>query len=154
MTLVTESTRRLAPLLWSLLALFVVRVVGQLLVVLGWGAFLPSIELWSSGLIPYPWLFLAQILIILLYGKVCLDFTRGSGFFVVPRPELGRKLLIFGSGYVLVMGIRVLIFILRSSNQPWMGGWIPIGFHMVLAAFILVVGGYHWHRGRLRQRLR
>lgn len=41
--------------------------------------FLPPLEEWYSGLIPYRWLLPSQFLIILLYGKVCRDFTRGGG---------------------------------------------------------------------------
>jgi len=133
----------LAASLWILLFLFVLRVLGQLLVLLGWGSFLPPMEEWYSGLLPYPLLLPAQILIILLYGKVCLDFTRGRGFFVSPRRGLRSGLLILGSVYLTVMIVR---YVLRMGLYPaerWTGGSIPIFLHWVLATFLLLVGGYH-----------
>jgi len=89
--------------LWALLALFVFRVLGQLLVALGFAPFLPPMAEWYSGAISYPWLLLSQIVIALLYSKVCLDFARGYGFFVTPRRRLGVGLLAFGSVYLIVM---------------------------------------------------
>lgn len=54
-----------APLLWALLGLFILRVLGQAL----------------SGLMPYEVLLPSQIVLIALMAKICLDFTRGRGFF-------------------------------------------------------------------------
>lgn len=45
--------------------------------------FLPPMQEWYSGLIPYPVLLPIQGLIILLLIKICSDFSRGHGFFVV-----------------------------------------------------------------------
>jgi len=142
-----EPPRRLAIVLWILLFLFVLRVAGQLLVALGWGsAFLPPMEEWSSGLVPYPLLLPAQILIVLLYGKVCLDFTRGRGFFVSPRRSLGSCLLIFGSIYLAAMLARYVVRMSLYPSERWTGGSIPIFLHWVLATFILLVGSYHRRR--------
>ena len=47
--------------------------------------FLPPMEEWYSGLLPYPYLLPTQFLIIFLFGKICLDLFRGHGFFAVPR---------------------------------------------------------------------
>ncbi len=73
----------------SLLGLFVLRVLAQALIAIGYGAFLPPWEEWFSGLVPYPQLLASQMVIILGYGKVCLDFIRQRGFFVTPRRWLG-----------------------------------------------------------------
>ncbi|MBN1687903.1 MAG: hypothetical protein JW893_02260, partial [Candidatus Omnitrophica bacterium] len=63
--------RRLALMLCGLLFIFILRVIGQILVACGWNpGFLPPMPEWQSGLLPYPWLLLSQILIIILYGKV------------------------------------------------------------------------------------
>ena len=64
-----SQEERYAVWLWFLLALFCLRVLGQLLVALFDLSFLPSMEEWYSGLVPYGPLLVAQILIILLYGK-------------------------------------------------------------------------------------
>jgi hypothetical protein len=132
---------------WALIALlflFCLRVIGQILVAFFNVSFLPPMEEWFSGLLPYPELLTSQILILLLYGKMCLDFARGRGFFVNPRRRLGTSLLIFGSLY---LGVMILRYIIRMSLYPherWAGGCIPIFFHWVLSSFILVLGSYHW----------
>ncbi len=130
--------------LWVLLALFCLRVIGQMLVAFGGVSFLPPMEAWYSGLLPYPLLLPSQFIIILLYGKVCLDFTRRQGFFYTPQRSLGKGLLIFGALYFGVMVIRFLIRLSFYQGPWWMGGTIPIFFHWVLAGFILLVGSYHW----------
>jgi putative CocE/NonD family hydrolase len=136
--------------LWALLALFILRVLGQLLVALGLAPFLPPMQEWFSGAISYPWLLLSQVIIIVLYGKVCLDFTRGHGFFVSPRDRLGVGLLVVGSLYLTVMVIRYIIRMSLYPHERWIGGSIPIFLHWVLASFLLIVGSYHWKEGRYR----
>lgn len=142
MAMDSAAARQLAPVLWGLLGLFILRVVGQLLVAVGWAPFLPPMEAWQSGLLPYPWLVGAQLIAIGVYGKVCLDFTRGDGFFVTPRRRLGVGLLVVGSVYLGVMVARFIVM-LAHAGERWMGGPIPIVFHWVLATFLLVVGAYH-----------
>jgi hypothetical protein len=147
--LVSVSRRlRLALVLWALLFLFILRVAGQLLVSLDWGGPLPPMQEWYSGLLSYPWLLSGQIVIIILYGKVCLDFTRGAGFFVSPRGRAGETLLIFGALYFASMLVRYIATMARHPERRWMGGSIPIVFHLVLAAFILLVGRDYYVRSR------
>ena len=130
--------------LWVLLFLFILRVAGQLLVVIGWGWFLPPMRQWYSGLLPYQYLLPAQILIIFLYGKICLSFTRGQGFLVAPRRKIGRALLAFGFIYFISMVLRYPITMAIYPERRWTGGLIPIFFHLVLSAFILSLGRYHY----------
>jgi len=140
----TALHRRYFWVLLTLLVLFCLRVLGQVLVAFFHVSFLPPMDEWFSGLLPYPELLTAQILIIVLYGKVCLDFARGHGYFANPRRRLGTGLLIFGSLY---LGVMILRYVMRMSLYPherWTGGCIPIFFHWVLSSFILVLGSYHW----------
>jgi uncharacterized protein len=136
--------RRYFWVLTTLLFLFCLRVLGQILVAFLHASFLPPMEEWMSGLVPYPELLTAQILIIALYGKVCLDFFREHGFFTTPRRLLGTGLLIFGSLYFGVMVIRYTIRMSLYPHERWTGECIPIFFHWVLSSFILVLGSYHW----------
>lgn len=133
-----------AWLLTTLLFLFFLRVLGQVLVAFFGVKFLPPMEAWFSGLLPYPELLTSQILIIFLYGKICLDFARGHGYFVTPRPRLGINLVKFGWFYLGVMIIRYVIRMGLYPRERWTGGSIPIFFHWVLASFVLVLGHYHW----------
>ena len=131
-----------------LLGLFILRVLAQALVAIGYGAFLPPWEEWFSGAVPYPQLLVSQILIILAFGKVCLDFLTQRGFFVARRRWLGSLLLSVGTVYLVVMVIRYVIRMTLYPLERWTGGAIPIFFHWVLAVFILVLGAYHRRAAR------
>ena len=110
-------------------------------------SWLPPMDAWYSGLMPYPYLLPTQILIIALYSKVCLDFTRGDGFFVRPCRFFGQGVLIFGYLYLASMIVRYVIRMSLYPEARWFGGTIPIFFHWVLASFLIAFGEYH--RGRL-----
>jgi len=131
------------PLLWLLLALFVVRVAGQALVAFLGVTWLPPMAQWYSGLMPYVYLLPSQILIITLMAKICVDFTRGRGFFVQPRRFFATGWLWFGWLYLAVMVARYPV---QKALHPD-GPVIPIFFHWVLASFVILVG--LWHRRRL-----
>jgi hypothetical protein len=122
------------PLLWVLLTLFVLRVVGQLLVVSGAAPFLPPMEEWQSGLLPYPLLLASQIAILGLLVTVCVQFSRGHGYFVRPRAWLATPLWILG--WIYAVGMVVRYAMLRRDL-------IPVTFHIVLATFLLVVAHHH-----------
>jgi hypothetical protein len=123
-----------------LFVLFVLRVLGQALVALLGVRFLPPMEAWYSGLMPYEYLLPSQILIIAAMAKICVDFTRERGFFFEPRKLLGAAGLWFGYLYLAAMIARAVFL----WDRP-----IPIVFHWVLAAFVIAVGLSH--RRRLKQ---
>jgi len=125
--------------LWILLALFVLRVLGQALVAFFDVGFLPPLEAWYSGLMPYEYLLPSQILIIAVMAKICLDFTRRRGFFFEPKRFFATAWLWFGTVYLAAMIARAIFL----WDHP-----IPIFFHWVLAAFVIAVG--HSHRRRLK----
>jgi hypothetical protein len=130
-------------LLWTLLALFVLRVSGQALVAFFGVPWLPPMERWYSGLVPYGLLLPAQLAIIALMAKVCADFTRRRGFFVRPRRFFAVHWLWFGWIYLVFMLLRYPVQMQLRPDGPV----IPIFFHWVLAAFVIAVG--LWHRRRL-----
>jgi putative CocE/NonD family hydrolase len=134
------------------LGLFIFRVLAQAVIALGWGQFLPPWEEWFSGLVPYRPLLISQLMIVAIYGTVCLQFWRGHGLFVTPRRWLGDALLTVGSVYLGVMLIRYVIRMSLYPLERWTGGAIPIFFHWVLAAFLLTLGWYH--RGAFTARRR
>jgi hypothetical protein len=127
-------------LLWALLALFCLRVAGQALVAFLDVGFLPPMEAWYSGLMPYPYLLPAQLVIIVLMVWICVDFTRRRGFFYQPRRLFAQEWLWFGYVYLAAMLARAIVL----WDHP-----IPIVFHWVLAAFVIAVGLSH--RRRLRR---
>jgi hypothetical protein len=126
--------------LWALLALFVLRVIGQALVVFSDVRFLPPMEAWYSGLMPYEYLLPSQLLIIAVMAKICADFTRQRGYFYEPKRFFAKEWLWFGYVYLAAMIARAVFL----WDHP-----IPIFFHWVLAAFVITVG--HSHRSRLKK---
>lgn len=141
---VPSKPQTYAALLWALLGLFCLRVIAQIIAQFFEVSLLPAAEEWQSGLIPYPWLLFSQLLIILVLGKVCLDFTAGGGFFATPRRAMASALLTIGSVYLAIMVVRYVLRMTLYPHERWTGGSIPIFFHWVLAIFILLVGAFHW----------
>jgi hypothetical protein len=136
------ATQR-AVLLWTLLGLFAARVAGQLAVASGRAPFLPPMEQWQSGLLPYPALVAFQIVALVLLGMVCVHFSRGSGYFVRHRRWLGTPLWILGWIYAASMVMRYAAWMTLRPDQRWTGDLIPVIFHIVLATFLLVVADHH-----------
>jgi hypothetical protein len=133
-----------AVALWLLLGLFLLRVGGQLAVALGFAPFLPPMEEWYSGLLPYRPLLASQILIVAVFATVCVHVSRGAGYFASPRGWLGVPLQIFGWVYVAAMVVRYVVTMTIHAERRWAGaGTIPIVFHLVLAAFLLVLADHH-----------
>jgi hypothetical protein len=121
--------------------LFVVRVVGQIVVLRRAPAWLPPMEKWN--LVPYRILLPSQIAILAFMTVVDFGFLHS-------RPLVAERHAAFGTGLisasVLYAGIMAVRYVVRMTRQPaerWFGGAIPIVFHMVLAAFLFTWGRYH-----------
>lgn len=138
-----DRPQHLAPLLWTLLAFFAARVTGQALVAFLDVRFLPPMQEWYSGLMPYEYLLPSQVAIIALMTRICVEFTIGRGFFVEPRRFFSVYWLNFGYFYLALMILRYPIRMLLHPEARWFGGTLPIFFHWVLAAFVIAVGLYH-----------
>ena len=129
-----RDTTLVAGRLWTLLGLFALRVLGQLAVAAGLAPFLPPMDAWQSGLLPYPVLLASQVVILGVFGFVCVQFSRGRGYFAEPRRWLATPLWIVGWVYAVSMVVRYAA--LRTDI-------IPVIFHLVLAAFLLTVAHVH-----------
>jgi len=106
-------------LLTILLVLFILRVMGQVIVVLFEPRWLPPMEAWYSGLLPYPLLLPAQIVIIALM------------IWMIRRPPPVRRTPIVAFATIYALGMIVRYAILRTHE-------IPVIFHLVLATFLFV----------------
>ncbi|MBS1953458.1 MAG: hypothetical protein JST89_04705 [Cyanobacteria bacterium SZAS-4] len=126
-----------------LLVLFCLRVAGQLLVVLYQVPFLPPMQEWQSGLLPYSVLLALQVLIIGTFIKVCRDFYAQDGFFYEAKAALAEPLMTFGKAYVVLNAVRLLIWQTAFGHHIWFAGIIPIVFHFVLASFLIIVAAHH-----------
>jgi len=141
-----DQPRRLAIFLWVLLGLFCCRVAGQALVAFFHVEFLPPMQEWYSGLLPYEYLWPAQVIIIALMTKISVDFSRGHGIFVEPRRFFAVQWLYFGYAYLAVMLARYPIQMYLHPEARWFDGTIPIFFHWMLAIFVILVGLHHRRR--------
>ncbi len=121
-------------------ALFLARVLGQILVVLVAPAWLPAAEHWYSGLLPYPILLPAQILLLMFMSLVTYDAWWQTGLFFPRRPGTRRALRIAAYVYYAVMLARYALTMALVPELRWHGHLIPIAFHFVLASYVLVVG--------------
>jgi hypothetical protein len=131
------------PVLALLTLLFFLSVLGQALVARFGVIWLPAMEHWHSGLIPYPTLLTIQLLMLIAMVKITRDIWRDTGFFALVRPSWSRFLICFSAIYAGAMVLRYALTMAFYPGMRWFGGTIPIFFHFVLAAFIYVVGCFH-----------
>jgi hypothetical protein len=140
-------TRSYAALLALLAALFLLRVVGQALVAFFQEPGLPPMAEWYSGLLPYPLLLPTQVLLLALLSWICADFARGDGYWLRPRPRLGRWLARVSYVYAGAMLVRYLVTMALHPERRWLGTvTIPIVFHWVLAAYLFTLAHFHTRR--------
>jgi hypothetical protein len=136
-----ESTS-VAPLLWICTLLLVGRVAGQLVVVLLAPRWLPPMERWQSGLVPYWFLLASQTVVVWLMVWISIDFSRGSGYWVEPRVWAGPAAYYWSYAYAGAMVVRYAIRMSTHPGERWFGGTIPIVFHTVVAVFQWGFGVY------------
>jgi hypothetical protein len=121
--------------------LFFLRVIGQMLVTWRKVRWLPAVEHWRSGLLPYPVLVAAQAAILGLMGSMVSGVWRGRGRFAKSRPRLGRWVRGFGVVYFASMVVRHVVTMIVRPQWRWFGHTIPIIFHCILATYLLVYSG-------------
>jgi len=124
------------PLLWTLLGLFSLRVLGQVYVGLYSPGWLPPWPEWYSGLLPYPLLLPAQILLLMWMALITYDNSRRNGTFWVESDVVKRRLRWIAAIYAGVMLLRYVLTMALKPEMRWLHGTIPIAFHWLLAAYI------------------
>ena len=134
--------RAYAVLLGVLSLAFAARVLGQLLVAVFDVKFLPPMEAWYSGLIPYPALLAIQLVILAVQLEISRELWVGARAVSVPRPVLGRALAWISVVYFLTMVGRYLVTSVVLPEAGRFGDTIPIVFHWVLAAYLWVLSRY------------
>ena len=135
------GSRETAAYLLVFSLLFLLRVVGQLLVVLRAPAWLPPMHQWH--LMPYRLLLPIQILFLALMAWIVVSLSRDASPLANANPAFGRFLIGFSFVYAGVMASRYVVRMYRRPGERWFGGTIPIVFHFVLAAFLFTWGKYH-----------
>ncbi len=121
------------------LTLFLGRVVGQIQVLLLEPEWLPPMQAWYSGVLPYPVLLPAQILLLMLMSLVTYDHVRGRGFFWPSRRAVRVGLRAFAILYAAAMALRLAVMLSLPPHGLLDAGIIPVVFHWVLAGFVWLV---------------
>jgi hypothetical protein len=149
----TDAAKRTvsaATLLWTCVALFAARVIGQLETWLVAPPWLPDMDAWFSGLLPYEVLLPAQIAILMLMAVVAWNPRIRNGSFARSHPRAAEALRILAGIYFFVMAIRLGVNVFDNGTDFWREGAIPVAFHWVLALFVLVSGRKSAAVGRVR----
>jgi hypothetical protein len=123
----TRPASRAAVVLTGLTLLFLARVAGQALVVFADVRWLPPADAWYSGLLPYPVLLPAQVVILILQAIVDQAAWAGRAWLLRPRPRAARALQRFSYVYALAMAVR---YVVTGTHA------IPVVFHWILAAYL------------------
>ena len=136
--------RRYAVGLWLLFLLFAFRVVAQPLALVIHTSLLPPFESWHSAALPYGVLLASQVAILLVLGRTAWRFTLGD---VKPRRAVGVLALTLGGLYFAAMVVRLVLGLTALSGLRWFASPLPTVFHLVLAAFVLLYGRFHYIHG-------
>jgi hypothetical protein len=134
----TRQGREVALLLWSCIALFAARVIGQFEALVAAPAWLPDMDAWYSGLLPYYLLLPAQIALLMVMAVVAWNRRVRTGRFAMARPRVAHALRGLALVYFLVMALRLGLDVHDNGAEFWREGAIPVAFHWVLALFVLV----------------
>lgn len=134
--------------MWLCCILFFTRVFGQVMAGLYAPAWMPPMEAWYSGLVPYPVLLPAQMALLMFMAVITTGQTRNGSGCYQPRPVVARRLQTVAYVYAAAMALRYLVAVRTTDIQFWYdGGLVPVVFHWVLASFIwLAAGGSRVHR--------
>ena len=133
-----HRSRTASLLLWSCITLFAVRVIGQFEALVVAPEWLPAMEAWYSGLMPYYLLLPAQVLLLMIMAVVAWNPRVRSGRFAAAGPRTARALRVFAYLYLATMVLRLGLNLGEHGEDFWRHGAIPVAFHWVLALFVLV----------------
>jgi len=127
-----------ATLLWICIALFAARVIGQFEVMLMAPAWLPPMEAWFSGLLPYYLLLPAQLVLLVIMAAMAGNPRLRDGSFAAEKPGTARAWRVLALMYFAFMAGRLALNLIDHGEEFWHHGAIPVAFHWVLALFLLV----------------
>ena len=147
------SDDRFAAASLALGVTFLARVAGQATQRWWSVGFLPSQYAWQGSSLPFPALFVSQIVILVIIAVATLRIRAGRSLF-------GRRWVTpiawFGILYFVVMSARLVLGLGGSAGVlgedsfaagRWFTAYLPTVFHLVLAGEVLLFATYQ--RGRL-----
>jgi hypothetical protein len=121
-----------------LLALFVLRVLGQVLAATTAPPWLPPMRRWYSGLMPYRYLLPTQIVFVVVMTMMTVAVASDSRSLGGLSRTAGAWAVWASYVYALGMVVRAVRYARAAPDRR--GVLIPIVFHFVLAAFLFVWG--------------
>ena len=127
---------RRALTLAILQAMFLARVLGQVLVLTVAPGWLPAEQYWYSGFLPYSLLLPAQLAILVLMTAHTVDAWRLQGRWHVTQINTRQSLRLLAMFYAGAMLLRYVLTMTYVPELRWFGHAIPIFFHLVLAAYL------------------
>lgn len=130
---------------WMVLlaGLFGLRVIAQLFQALYPVSFMPPFQAWHGAVMPYPVLVASQFVVILVIAVILLRVKADA---VVPRRWKYRLCFSLGGLYFSFMAFRLIAGLTFLTHHPWFSKSLPAFFHVVLAAFILLLGHYIYQK--------
>lgn len=121
-----------------LVALFLARVIGQILAATVAPRWLPPMSRWYSGVMPYRYLLPTQIVFLIVMTVLTIAVWRESPPLGTPAPGAGVWVVWASVAYAAGMTVRLIRYLLASPERR--GVLIPIIFHYGLAAFLFTYG--------------
>ena len=146
------SARAYAVVMAVLLALFLGRVVGQILAATAAPRWLPPMARWYSGLMPYRYLLPTQIVFLVLMTAMTIGVDRQSAPFGTLSANAGAWIVWASYVYALGMVARSIRYVRATPERR--GVLIPIVFHFVLAGFLFTYGSAAIERSDLPRGIR
>ena len=138
-----RPARAYALTLGALALAFLGRVLGQFSVAYLGADFLPPMEAWESGVLEYPALLTAQVLILALQAAITISLWTGRGRMAARRKAVGVGFAWLAAVYFFVMFSRWVVTVWLPIDLPWSRATIPIYFHWVLAFSLYLLSRYH-----------
>ncbi|MDE0136471.1 MAG: hypothetical protein OXH86_17160 [Acidimicrobiaceae bacterium] len=131
---------------------FLARVAGQA-VQRRWDvAFLPSQDAWQGSSLPFPALFAAQVVILMIIATATLRMRAGRNIF---GRRWVRPVAWLGVLYFAAMAARLAVGLAGDAGVfgdgsvfggKWFTAYLPTIFHLVLAAEVLLLARYQRRR--------
>jgi hypothetical protein len=140
LALALDGPHAYAAAMWALLALFFLRVVGQVLVATVAPRWLPPMARWYSGVMPYRYLLPTQVAFLIVMTAMTVSVARQAAPLGTVAPAAGTWVVWASYVYALGMVARSVRYAAAAPERR--GVLIPIVFHFVLAAFLFVYGSY------------
>ncbi len=137
---------RYFPWLLILFAMFVFRMLAQLVQSVYPVPILPPFGAWHGAVMPYPLLFTIQLVITVIL-TIVLWRVRSDA--IVASPWKYRVCLTLGGTYFSFMAFRLFAGLTFLSDNLWFSKSLPAFFHVVLATFIFLLGRYIYERSKV-----